>query len=176
MSVRRDEDIESCHRLGAESLHFSIPDCIYRRSPQTSKHLYDSEQALWRPVHPDEQTLAAKIAAELSAKLPQTSQVVCPLALGGHVDHRLTRMAAEMLDLTLWFYADYPYVLAAENCEALQKRAFTQYTITPQALSAWQKSVAAHQSQIRTFWADLDEMREAIRVYSHSMGGIRLFE
>ena len=28
MIIRRAEDIESCHLLGAESVHLSIPDCI----------------------------------------------------------------------------------------------------------------------------------------------------
>jgi LmbE family N-acetylglucosaminyl deacetylase len=176
MSIRRIEDIESCQLLGAESVHFSIPDCIYRRSPKSGIHLYDSEQALWIPVHPDEEVLVNQIAAELVEKLPPDVQVVCPLTLGNHVDHRLTRMAAERLGVPLWFYADYPYALEAENLRALEKHRSTQFLISPQALLAWQRAVAAHQSQISTFWANLDEMRRAIREYCQSMEGIKLFK
>ncbi len=120
MPVRRAEDIESCRLLGAEPVHFNIPDCIYRRSPKSGKHLYDSEQALWVPVHPDEKELAAQIAAEFAEKLPPDSQLVCPLTLGNHVDHRLTRMAAENLGEPLLYYADYPYVLKAQNLLTLE--------------------------------------------------------
>ena len=175
MPVRRAEDIESCRLLGADYFHFSIPDCIYRRSPRSGEHLYASEEALWVPVHPDEQVLAVQISEEMAEKLPQDAQVVCPLTLGNHIDHRLTRMAAEMLDIPLWFYADYPYVLKAENQQALSTRISSRFQISAQALLAWQKAIAAHNSQISTFWADLDEMRIAIQDYSQWMEGVRLF-
>ena len=64
-----------------------IPDCIYRRSPVSDNHLYDSEEALWIPVHPDEETLIAKTTKEIAQRLPQDVQVVCPATLGNHVDH-----------------------------------------------------------------------------------------
>jgi len=175
MPVRRAEDIESCRLLGAEPVHFSIPDCIYRRSPKSGKHLYDSEQKLWYSVHPDEGELAVQIAAEFAEKLHPDSQLVCPLTLGNHVDHRLTRMAAEILGEPLLYYADYPYILKAQNLLTLENHTATRYSISPQALLAWQRAVAAHQSQISTFWPNLDEMREAIREYCQSMEGVMLF-
>jgi LmbE family N-acetylglucosaminyl deacetylase len=176
ISVRRAEDQESCRLLGAESVHFSIPDCIYRRSPKSHKHLYASEQALWIPAHPDEGPLVTQIAAEMSEKLLPDTQVVCPMTLGKHVDHRLTRMAAERMGVPLLYYADYPYILAAENQKVFEKKAAIHAVISNQALQVWQKAVAAHHSQISTFWANLDEMREAIRTYHQMMDGIKLFE
>jgi len=175
ISIRRVEDIESCRLLGAEAVHFSIPDCIYRRSPKNGEHLYASEEALWIPVHPDEKVLVTQIAAEMAKKLHSNAQVVCPLSLGNHVDHRLTRMAAEMLGLPMLFYADYPYVLETDNLKALENHPSTQSTISPKALLAWQRAIAAHQSQISTFWTNLDDMKGAIREYSLLMDGIKLF-
>ena len=175
ISVRRAEDQESCRLLGAESVHFNIPDCIYRRSPKSDKHLYASEQALWIPVHPDEEPLVAQITAEMSEKLQPDTQVVCPLTLGKHVDHRLTRMAAERLGVPLLFYADYPYILSAQNQTVFEKPPSIHTCISNQALEAWQMAVAAHQSQISTFWASLDEMRVAIEEYLQMMDGIKLF-
>lgn len=175
MPIRRSEDIESCQILGAKYMHFSIPDCIYRRSPKSGKHLYASEEALWIPVHPDEEELVAQITAEMANKLPQDAQVVCPLTLGNHVDHLLTRMAAEKLEVPLTFYADYPYVLEEHYQKRLDNHTSTQFTISPQALTAWQRAVAVHQSQISTFWTNLDEMQAAIREYYQLMGGIKVF-
>ena len=176
MDVRRKEDIESCRILGAESVHFNIPDCIYRRSPENGKHLYDSEEALWIPVHPDEEALADQISAEMAAKIPEGARVVCPLTLGNHVDHRLTRMAAKKLGIPLWFYADYPYVLDEENLKALEKHRSILFPISSQALQAWQRAIAAHRSQISTFWSNLDEMRAAIQKYCQLMKGTKLFK
>lgn len=114
MQTRRTEDIEACRTLGAKPIHFDISDCIYRRSPKTEKHLYDSEDSLWIPVHPDEEELIVQLTKSFKELLPPDANVVCPLALGGHVDHRLTRSASERLGIPLWFYADYPYVLNSE--------------------------------------------------------------
>jgi LmbE family N-acetylglucosaminyl deacetylase len=176
ISVRRAEDRESCRLLGAEVVHFNIPDCIYRLSPLSKKHLYASEQALWTQVHADEEPLVTQIAAELSQKLPPNAQVVCTLTLGKHVDHRLTRMAAERLDVPLLFYADYPYVLAEENQSLFEEQAAFHASISDDGLEAWQMAVAAHQSQISTFWQNPVEMRLAIWEYCQRMNGIKLFK
>jgi LmbE family N-acetylglucosaminyl deacetylase len=175
MSIRRLEDIESCQLLGVDHMHFDIPDCIYRRSPVSDEHLYDSEEALWNPVHTDEETLIAKTTKEIAQRLPQDVQVVCPVTLGNHVDHRLTRKAAERLEVPLLYYADYPYVLESDYHKALENLLATHFSISPQALVAWQKAVAAHQSQISTFWENLNQMQRAILEYCRLMEGIKLF-
>jgi LmbE family N-acetylglucosaminyl deacetylase len=175
MPVRRAEDIVACKRLGADYAHFDIPDCIYRRSPFGGKHLYASEEALWISVHDDEETLITQLTDQIKSKLPSDARVVCPMALGGHVDHRLTLAAAKKLDIPFWFYADYPYVLETENLKVLEEYHSTVTQISPEGLLAWQEAIAAHQSQISTFWASLPEMRQAIQDYAQKMEGIPLF-
>jgi LmbE family N-acetylglucosaminyl deacetylase len=176
MSIRRGEDLESCSLMGAEAVHFNIPDCIYRRSSKNNTLLYDSEQALWSPVHPDEGPLINKIAAEMAGKLESDDRVVCPMTLGKHVDHRLTRLAAEHIGIELLFYPDYPYVLRDKYTYIFDEEAAIQVKISERALLAWQAAVAAHQSQISTFWHDLNEMRLAIRSYSQNLQGVKLFK
>ena len=175
MEERRTEDIESCARLGAAYRHFEIPDCIYRRSSVTDHHLYDSEESLWISVHPDEFQLVEQLVQLLIRDLPHGANLVCPMTLGGHVDHRLTRAVAERLEIPLWFYADYPYLLETEEPQVPEDWALTVSPISPEGLLAWQESVAAHKSQISTFWPDLADMREAIREYSLRMGGVCLW-
>lgn len=175
MPTRRAEDIVSCKRLGADYLHFDLPDCIYRRSPITGQHLYASEEDLWLPVHSDEEPLIAQIADQIRTKLPPQANLVCPLTLGNHIDHRLTRAAAERLGIPLWFYADYPYVLQSENFSRLENLPSTVIPISPAGLLAWQEAVAAHHSQISTFWQNLSEMHASIQAYKQQMGGAQLF-
>ena len=111
----------------------------------------------------------------MQGKISPGANIVCPLTLGNHVDHRLTRSAAERLGIPLWFYADYPYLLEADHLKALEKFHSMTMIISPEGLRAWQESIAAHGSQISTFWQNLEEMRAAIQAYSQRMGGVKLF-
>jgi len=175
MQARRAEDVKACQHLGANFVHFDIPDCIYRRSPKTGKHLYASEESLWTPVHPDEEGLIIELAEQMQTRISEGTNVVCPLTLGHHVDHRLTRAAAERLGTPLRFYADYPYLLEANHLKILENLDSTVIPISPGGLLAWQEAIAAYKSQISTFWNNLAEMQEAIRAYTWKMGGVKLY-
>lgn len=141
-------------------------------------HLY-TEETLMGPVHPAETPLIQSLAAQLRLELPAQAQVVSPLALGGHVDHRLVRAVAEMLGRPLLYYADYPYVLhTAAELEHLRAAGWhtLHYPISTAALYAWQQSVAAHASQISSFWPDMEAMRWAIAAYSEQNQGVLLWQ
>jgi LmbE family N-acetylglucosaminyl deacetylase len=45
---RRAEDSAACAILGADFLHWSIPDCIYRLHPATGAPLYVSDDDIFR--------------------------------------------------------------------------------------------------------------------------------
>ena len=175
IAARRAEDAVSCSYLGSSYRHFSIPDCIYRRSEQTGDHLYASESALFGALHPDEQDRVGRLSQTLKAALTPGVNLVCPLSLGDHVDHQLTRAAAERLNIRLQYYADYPYVVEIPDCipENLEP---IVYQISAEGLRAWQDSIAAHRSQISTFWKDTAEMQAAIFDYTHQTGGIILWQ
>lgn len=175
---RRLEDIASCQRLEASFRHFSLPDCIYRRSPLSGEFLYASEADLWIPIHSEEGSLIETLSREIQANLPPQAKLVTPLALGGHVDHRLARAAAERLGLPLWYYADYPYCTSAASDPANLRQAgwsSQTFSVSTAGLHAWQEAVAAHTSQISTFWADLEEMQAAIEAYYRISEGVELW-
>lgn len=175
---RRQEDRKSCDLLGASHHHFNIPDCIYRLSARTGEHLYAGEDALWDPVHPDEDPLIERIRKLLLEELALLSggyRVISPLALGDHVDHTLTRTVAERLNLPLLYYADYPYVDRVGSLDPAAHSKARQFTISPSGIRAWQDSIAAHRSQISTFWGGLGEMRSAIFSYYQQTGGVWLW-
>jgi LmbE family N-acetylglucosaminyl deacetylase len=175
---RMSEDISSCRHLGAGYLHFSIPDCIYRRHPQTGEFLYPSEASLNGPLHPEDDSLVGDLQANLMKTGPARANLVCPLALGSHVDHQLTRLAAEKLETDLWYYADFPYALRTKTeleQMVLDGWGSQVYPISARGLRAWQDAIAEHASQISTFWPNEQEMRHAISDYLIGNGGIRLW-
>ncbi len=177
-AIRRMEDSESCRRIGASYRHFSIPDCIYRRHPQTGEFMYASEASLNGPLHPGDMQLVHALGDELQRCLPVEAIFACPLAFGNHVDHQLTCLAAEDYPRNTWYYADFPYVLRSHpQLEQLRLQGWKSrlYPISRGGLLAWQESIAAHASQNSTFWPGEPEMRRAVSDYLAEAGGIRLW-
>lgn len=175
---RRQEDLDACQVLGAAAVHFEIPDCIYRRSNKTGVHLYASEEALWYPVHEDEQVLVARVCEELqerSSPLLPDARLVVPLTLGNHIDHRLTRAAAEKVGLPIYYYADFPYVLRTGLPEKMAEPGGRCYPVSTSGMRAWLDAIAAHRSQISTFWESLEEMQGEVWAYYQDVGGIWLW-
>jgi len=181
VELRQAEDIASCNLLRADYRHFEIPDCIYRFMefiPGQRTYLYDSRAALFGSLHPSEASLVDKLTTLLSDSIPAETRLACPLGLGNHVDHQLTRLAAEGLDCTLWYYADYPYVLRClAQLEKMEQDGWSYqiFPISMEGLAAWQDSIAAHVSQISTFWSTETEMRQAIADYFRRNHGIQLW-
>jgi LmbE family N-acetylglucosaminyl deacetylase len=164
--------------MGATHYHFNIRDCIYRTSPDGTP-LYPSESAIFGPVHALEAPLQEEVSGQLRQQIPQGAEVVAPLSLGGHSDHRLVRQAAERLRRPLWFYLDYPYILKNDDpSHEMVGLNWTRHTfpISESGLEAWCEAIAAHASQISSFWPDLDAMRAAIRRYCESNQGIVLWK
>ncbi len=176
---RRIEDSRSCQCLGATPFYFSIPDCIYRRDPQTNEFMYISEAALNGPLQLGDTLDIDNLQEQIKRSLPDNAILVCPLGLGNHVDHQLTRRVAEGLGHPLWYYADYPYVLrcTAQLAQMEQEGWISQlFPISADGLAAWLEAISAHGSQISTFWANDLAMRQAITNYLSTNDGIRLWK
>lgn len=179
IAERRREDILACKLVGAEFRHFQIPDCIYRKDPQSGEYLYTSEAALFGSLRSVEVDLISAMQESLAQSLPPQCELVCPLTLGGHVDHRLTRQVAERLNKPMRYYADFPYVLDQRAIlEELERQAWESklFPISTNGQRAWEQAVAAYQSQISTFWSGIPEMQAALRAYAHRETGVRLWK
>jgi len=175
---RRVEDTNSCRRLGASYHYFSIPDCIYRRHPQMGEFMYASETALNGPLQPGDTQVIHSLQEVLMRSLQPDVVLVCPLGLGAHVDHQLTRLAAEGLGRELWYYADFPYLLQRKALvEQMEQEGWVSqvFPISLEGLEAWQDSVSAHASQISTFWVSDLAMRQAVADYLGWYKGLRLW-
>lgn len=179
---RREEDVEACKVLGARQRHFKIPDCIYRRSPQEQDWLYPYEEAIFSGLHQAEKPLIAALHRHLQDALSGDEMVVCPLGIGNHVDHELTRKAAQRLNLERLFYADYPYVREPLNqgiLDVMEEAADWEgvsFDLSPRALQAWKEASICYQSQIELFWIDEQELFQELERYAASMSGIKLWK
>jgi LmbE family N-acetylglucosaminyl deacetylase len=162
VAVRREEDQTAAAIVGAETAHFSLPDCIYRLSAD-GVPLYPDE--VFVPFHPFDLGLDADIAAALATELEPQDVLVAPLAIGAHVDHRLARLAAERLDRPLRYYADIPYVLRDPEllAPAIQGLASDLYPVSEAGLHAWISGSAAYHTQMLMVFETETKMRTALR-------------
>lgn len=176
VAVRRAEDQAALNLLGAEVVHLTVPDCIYRTRPATGEHLYTSEAALFGELNPAEQPLAERIAQELAAMVHEhePAQVYAPLGIGRHVDHQLTRQAAEQLGRSLVYMEDYPYAAWYSEADAwggLARALTPVWTTFHEAdLEAQCRAVLAYRSQFSSFWADEGQMRADLRRFAERVG------
>jgi LmbE family N-acetylglucosaminyl deacetylase len=174
---RKAEDRAACKVVNATPRYFPIPDCIYRLAPGTpAEFLYPSEETLFGELHPADQGLVTELANDLATALPMEARLVCPLALGNHVDHQLTRQAAEAYGGIYAYYPDYPYAASQEfrppGDEDWERRVFP---LSAEGISAWQSAIAAYSSQISTFWKSKESMLNAVLEYALRQGGVTLW-
>jgi len=179
VNKRRLEDYDAIARLSAIPRHFSIPDCIYRRSMEGDEPLYPTLSSIYESLHLQDYQLIEDLSQDIAQSMPPACQVVAPLGLGKHVDHLITRNALECIGNSFWYYADYPYILQ-HNDELLHLKQegwkSVVFPVSKRGLEAWVEAVAAYTSQISTFWRDLAEMRSSIYDYYAREKGIRYWK
>lgn len=177
---RRQEDRAACSVLGADYLHWEIPDCIYRSHPETGQPLYGSRADIFGKIQALETPLIDQLVQQI-AGLPETNRMTVPLTVGGHVDHQIVRLAAERVrGAKLIYYEDYPYVqntatlteLIAVDDEAWQSEVVPVREIDLEARVA---AAAAYKSQISTFFNGRADMAQQIKHYVELIGGERLW-
>lgn len=114
-AVREQEDGAAAGVLGCALHRLGLPEALERAETRSPLDLF-------APLGPQH----LGVLAECVARLRQVVQEVegsgsrpvlaAPLAVGGHIDHRLThgaaRAVADELELSLFFYEDQPYSLA----------------------------------------------------------------
>lgn len=174
---RRAEDVAACRLLGADWVHLSIMDAIYRRDPRSGTPLYESDETLFGEVNSAEIPLLAQIAEQLR-KLPSADSIISPLTVGNHVDHVLMRQAAEQaFGDSLHYYEDYPYChwhgLGNKVNDAWVSETMP---ISADALAAKIAAVAAYNSQVDHLFEDTNTMRTMLNAYTKEVGGERVWQ
>lgn len=172
VAARRAEDVAACIILGAEPLHWALPDCIYRRGP-AGEPLHNNDDELFGGLHPLEQPLVELLAAQIAA-LPPAHALLTPLALGGHADHWLTRLAAERSGhAQLLYYEDYPYVQRHGRDDFAAGGGWRPllYPLNPAAVTAKLAAIAAYRSQIVHLFGSAAQMEADVHAQIAATGG-----
>jgi len=180
VAARRQEDIAALTYLGADYLHWPVPDCIYRTDPASGEAFYASEEALFGKVNADEVELI-KFVVQLMENLPPHRRLLAPLTVGNHVDHQLTRQAAKrwLRPKKPVYYEDYPYARKEKAVIAATTPSLSwRPEIIPLADDALQAKIDAtvyYRSQIGSFFANLEELSAQMKDYCQRIGGERIW-
>lgn len=150
---RRQEDLAALAVLGAEAVHLDFLDAIYRRAGE--EWLCQRPRAMFDSDLPPEQALMDDIARDVHCFYSrlEPSQVWTCAAVGGHVDHRLTRDATvtacpERHKILLW--EDLPY--AFESPPEPRTAAETPLAVESQTLQIKLDAIERYESQIHMLW------------------------
>jgi LmbE family N-acetylglucosaminyl deacetylase len=183
VAVRRREDEAAASVLGATVEFLSIPDCVYRTAGGVGLYPVGDDD-LFGDIHPDDPA-RAQLQQTPIPYATDVMRVYVPLGVGNHVDHQLALhwaldKLADSLD-KLTFYEEYPY---GEQPAAIQQaRDNFPHPLTAQTsplseanFDAKCTAIAAHQSQISTFWGGLDEMRRRVQATMLHVGDGQLAE
>lgn len=180
---RRQEDRAAGERLGCTVVHLPWADAVYRGDDR-GRPLYATEEAIFDVIR--EETIVDRVAEAVQAcvRLVPRAEVIAPLTAGRHVDHQITRLAAERLDRELLYYEDYPYaekpermthvwgdtVGAARTVGAANEWVSETIGLSEDAVQAKIEAFILHRSQISTFYRDDAEVAQRIRAYANSVG------
>lgn len=179
---RRQEDANAMRRLGCEHRLLDLPDAIDRRDPE-GQPIYASMSSLFGPVSPYDTQRCAEIQSVLAPLLAERI-LVCPMAVGAHVDHQLCAHAGRRLlaeGHSVWFYEDAPYVFpdagsalwtdtvirAARRMRAHVRGSWDLAVHT----QAKEKVLACYSSQIEALFGDLESYRALAQAHYTSLGG-----
>lgn len=179
---RRLEDQEACRILGAAFQHWTVPDCPYRLHPQTGLPFYTSDAEIFGEIHPAERDWVQDLADQME-RLPTWDRLVVPLTLGHHVDHQLTRRAAEFAfgASRLFYYEDYPYAQQAGALESVIGAARAGWhaqtvPLTAADLATKIEAIAAFRSQLSTFWHSREALEQQVQGFAAQVGGERIWQ
>jgi LmbE family N-acetylglucosaminyl deacetylase len=174
---RRDEDRAACDRLGCYLIHLPFADAAYR-TDENGQPLYDSEEAIFGDIR--EGSIVDRVAEALRPRVRKVfnARLVIPLTAGNHVDHVITRLAAERLNEDTLYYEDYPYAEQPERmahvwgpgADAAAEWASEAIGLSEDALHVKIQAFLCHRSQISTFYRDDEEVQKRMRAHAELVG------
>ena len=146
---------------------------MYRRDPNGTA-LYSNS---FLEPHQADQALPEQIAKAISGRLKSDDKIICPLALGNHVDHVLVRRAAELVGHPLIYIADIPYALNKPEKVKPQVAKMQEfvYSISEAGLGSWLNAMLAYELQIEMEFKNVKLMQKNITDYWRRREGIILW-
>ncbi len=173
-AARRKEDTAACKTLGAHPIHFGFHDCIYRFLPKNGEPVVTSDAELFGSVKSDEKWVIDRVSGDMQSRNTESSFWICPLGLGNHIDHQITRMAAEKSHPLMLYYSDIPYAI---NLPAQSFRGMIQlsFDLPEKNIQQWGKAILQYSSQLLSFWKNPEEMAAEYSSYLERYRGFPLW-
>ena len=173
---RRREDAQAMQQLGCSFVHLGLSDAFDRRPARES--LRQRMAALWEPPAAAERLHRDALESCLNLMLEGTGPtlLLAPLAIGGHVDHRLcATIALAMAERgqRVLFYEDVPYVAAPErfggfpaddarSAAARLGRSLMEPLYCPVEIDTKMQWVNHYASQVQMLFGNAEQARETI--------------
>lgn len=156
LTVRINEDQEAMEELGVRAHRSGFLDAVYRRGSDDG-WLCRHERAMFDDQPLDRDNLLAEIIRDVSSVLASVSPdlVLTCAAVGGHVDHRLTRTAVSQVvrrarvPMLLW--EDLPYGVAAP---AIAQEWPLAHPAPPDAWTRKWRAIGCYRTQVHMLWPE----------------------
>ncbi len=173
MEIRRVENEKAVAFVGARLRYLDFIDSLYRVGSD-GQPLYTNS---FLPLNQGEQDLPQQLAETLATHLESTDILVCPLALGGHVDHIVARSAVDLLGLSPYFVADIPYVLDVPRTVWWKTLGMKKelHPISESGLGAWLQAIRAYGSQVELEFKTDELLEKKMTDYWNKHKGIWLW-
>jgi len=175
--IRRKEDKLACKVLESKFMHFGIPDCIYRKD-SNGDPIVKKEEDLYQQIPASQLFLVNQIFRKFQKIINSDDIVVSPLAIGDHLDHRITKAAIQQFsDHKMLFYEDYPYVMKSNNKHSnLPDFDPIYFHLDDENIRKWHTAISQYRSQISTFWKSENHMKNEIIDFFNKGGGSNLWK
>jgi LmbE family N-acetylglucosaminyl deacetylase len=178
VEARRAEDREAGRRLGAAVEHWPFPEALYRLDAG-GRPLYASVAGLYEAPRAEDRELAGELAARI-AQLPAVDLLLAPLGVGGHVDHRLVRAAAERSGREVAFYEEFPYSewkwFAVRHALERPRDWASESLPLPAALADVKRdAILAYRSQVGPLFRTEGRLGKQLRRHARRAGGERIW-
>lgn len=166
--TRRREDKEACTILGASRIQLDFLECIYRQ--ENGRWLYPTEESLFDTLDEADKTLGEELAFAIEAikGVDDSTNLYIPLALGQHIDHQLANRIAPYLNKfsDIKYYEDFPHSENTNELEAMEASTSWnrhKFELAENHIDFKIKAMAAHKSQITTFWENRKELSKQVK-------------
>jgi LmbE family N-acetylglucosaminyl deacetylase len=168
---RREEDRAALEPMGVTCVHAGLPEALFRRRPHLGWRSMGSrlvpELAHIYPVYRVHITSGRIAPADVGTlgdarniiermTYPGPALVLAPLAIGGHVDHVLTRTVAERSDARIVYYGDFPYNQRHRPDHAFIRRNGLVEEQWSQLIEAKEDLIRAYRTQAHALFPDGD--------------------
>jgi LmbE family N-acetylglucosaminyl deacetylase len=178
MASRRSEDAAAVEVLGARYIHGDLPDAIYRMDREGAS-VYPTRRSIFSDPSPEDGVAVAltKLLRDWIEE-NQPDVVLCPLAVGRHVDHVITSRTFHSIaldwHLKVFLYEDLPYSTGlfppglSDSVESAIARATWVVTHSEQIFVDFSRKIASvrkYQSQISGLFADDNQMVTTLARY-----------